>query len=131
MITQIQVVGSAETGTGKTAAYVLPTLHRVYIQKKREEALIAQNLQAPRGACPLAIILCPSTELAEQVMEKTFEYAKDLPDFRIMGIYGALKTKSTQVASCRISDLFSDSRIRKRSRYFSIHTRKTHYTHSR
>jgi ATP-dependent RNA helicase RhlE len=34
-----KIVASAETGTGKTAAYVLPMLHRAYILLKRERAM--------------------------------------------------------------------------------------------
>lgn len=101
-------MGSAQTGTGKTAAYVLPTLHRLYIYLRREAALsnyisspnnnvlVAAGELEPRKG-PLAIILCPSTELAAQVMEKTYEYARELPNIKILGIYGALRTKSTQV----------------------------------
>jgi ATP-dependent RNA helicase RhlE len=53
------VLGRAQTGTGKTAAFMLPTLHRL------------------NGRDGLrALVLCPTRELAIQVAEATREYAK-------------------------------------------------------
>ncbi|HEX7239080.1 MAG TPA: DEAD/DEAH box helicase [Longimicrobiaceae bacterium] len=53
------VLGKAQTGTGKTAAFMLPTLHRL----RGEEGL-------------RALVLCPTRELAIQVYENAREYAK-------------------------------------------------------
>lgn len=64
---------------------------------QEERTRIAKGLCGPRSSSPLALIVCPSRELAEQVMEQTLKLAEGLPDIKIMGIYGALKTKSTQV----------------------------------
>ncbi len=56
------VLGRAQTGTGKTAAFMLPTLHRL------------------RGGDGLrALVLCPTRELAIQVAEASRDYAKHLP----------------------------------------------------
>jgi ATP-dependent RNA helicase RhlE len=55
------VLGRAQTGTGKTAAFMLPTLHRL-----RE------------GDGLRALVLCPTRELAIQVAEASREYAKHL-----------------------------------------------------
>jgi ATP-dependent RNA helicase RhlE len=53
------VLGRAQTGTGKTAGFILPTLHRL------------------RGGDGLrALVLCPTRELAIQVAESATEYAK-------------------------------------------------------
>lgn len=53
------VLGRAQTGTGKTAAFMLPTLHRL------------------RGGDGLrALVLCPTRELAIQVAEASRDYAK-------------------------------------------------------
>src|SRR5205085_6529363 len=46
------VLATAQTGTGKTAAFLLPLLHRL--------------LDAPRGH-PRALVLAPTRELAEQI----------------------------------------------------------------
>lgn len=53
------VLGRAQTGTGKTAAFMLPTLHR---------------LRGKEGV--RALVLCPTRELAIQVAESAKEYAK-------------------------------------------------------
>ncbi len=53
------VLGKAQTGTGKTAAFVLPTLHRL----KDGDGL-------------RALVLCPTRELAIQVAESATEYSK-------------------------------------------------------
>jgi ATP-dependent RNA helicase RhlE len=53
------VLGRAQTGTGKTAAFMLPTLHRL----RGKEGL-------------KALVLCPTRELAIQVYENAREYAK-------------------------------------------------------
>ncbi len=45
------IIGQAQTGTGKTAAFVLPLLHRLYEWE---------------GEGPVALILCPTRELARQ-----------------------------------------------------------------
>jgi ATP-dependent RNA helicase RhlE len=55
------VLGRAQTGTGKTAAFMLPTLHRL----KDGDGL-------------RALVLCPTRELAIQVAESATEYAKHL-----------------------------------------------------
>jgi ATP-dependent RNA helicase RhlE len=55
------VLGRAQTGTGKTAGFVLPTLHRL----RGKEGL-------------KALVLCPTRELAIQVAETATEYAKHL-----------------------------------------------------
>lgn len=56
------VIGSAQTGTGKTAAYALPILHRLGGHKK--------------GAPPRCLILGPTRELAAQVEDQIKSYGK-------------------------------------------------------
>eukprot|EP01125_Pyxidicula_operculata_P002285 TRINITY_DN12184_c0_g1_i1.p1 TRINITY_DN12184_c0_g1~~TRINITY_DN12184_c0_g1_i1.p1 ORF type:complete len:738 (-),score=182.79 TRINITY_DN12184_c0_g1_i1:23-2236(-) len=94
----MNIVGSAQTGTGKTAAYVLPLLHRLHIMLKGEEKEITLGTMKKRQCAPLALILCPSVELAEQVMGKVTQYAKYMDNIRIVGIYGAMQSKETQIA---------------------------------
>lgn len=88
----MNIVASAETGTGKTAAYGLPLLQRIYIRKKYEEARGIERIAAPLG-----VVLCPTRELAEQVEEKLYELARFLPHFRILGLSGALKDPLVQI----------------------------------
>jgi ATP-dependent RNA helicase RhlE len=61
------VLGSAQTGTGKTAAFALPILQRFYIDS------------APRGRRPgriRALVLCPTRELAQQIYESFRDYGR-------------------------------------------------------
>lgn len=81
-------------------------------------SLVQHGRRLPRSAAPLALIICPSRELAEQVMEATLRYAEGLPEIKIMGVYGALKTKSTQVnLRTNLSLISFDQRTRERSGY--------------
>ncbi|MEE6308158.1 DEAD/DEAH box helicase [Plantactinospora veratri] len=67
------LLGQAATGTGKTAAFALPLLHR---------------LPADRSSrAPVALILVPTRELAVQVSEATHRYGRDL-GVRVLPIYG-------------------------------------------
>lgn len=90
------IVASAETGTGKTGAYALPMLQRIYVRKKYEEVRGIERIAAPLG-----IILCPTRELAEQVEDQLFELGKYIDGIRIVGISGALKQPELQVRELR------------------------------
>lgn len=65
------VIGQAQTGTGKTAAFVLPMLQKMQPGKKN----------------PQALILAPTRELAIQVTEATRQMAQETP-LRVMTVYG-------------------------------------------
>ncbi len=67
------LIGRAATGTGKTAAFALPLVHR-----------IAALTPRPR---PSALILVPTRELAMQVAEAVEKYGKPL-NIRVLPIYG-------------------------------------------
>ena len=65
------VIGSAQTGTGKTAAFVLPALHR----------LSKSPASAPRhrmASAPRVLVLAPTRELAQQVAEQVVRYGQGL-----------------------------------------------------
>ncbi|MCF3945106.1 DEAD/DEAH box helicase [Acidiphilium iwatense] len=59
------LIGIAQTGTGKTAAFVLPLLHK-----------LAEQRQAPEARTCRALILAPTRELAQQIAESTRAYGK-------------------------------------------------------
>ncbi|MFI4968934.1 MAG: DEAD/DEAH box helicase [Lysobacterales bacterium] len=66
------VLGQAQTGTGKTAAFALPILSRLDLSKTK----------------PQALVLAPTRELAIQVAEAFQRYAAKLPGFHVLPIYG-------------------------------------------
>ncbi len=68
------VVGLAQTGTGKTAAFALPILERLDRRSK--------------GKAPQALVLAPTRELALQVCEAFQSYAGALDDIHVLPIYG-------------------------------------------
>ncbi|MEO6263870.1 MAG: DEAD/DEAH box helicase [Luteimonas sp.] len=66
------VLGQAQTGTGKTAAFALPILAQI----------------DPKQFKPQALVLTPTRELAIQVAEAFQKYAVHLPGFHVLPIYG-------------------------------------------
>ena len=60
--------GIAQTGTGKTAAFALPILHRLSLDNRR----------APRRGCRV-LVLSPTRELASQIAESFSDYGRHLP----------------------------------------------------
>ncbi len=66
------LLGQAQTGTGKTAAFALPLLSRL----------------DPALKAPQILVLTPTRELALQVAEAMQTYARHLPDFMVLPIYG-------------------------------------------
>ena len=72
MLSGKDVVGQAQTGTGKTAAFAMPILSRIDISLKK----------------PQFLILAPTRELAIQVAEAFQKYAKYIKDFHVLPIYG-------------------------------------------
>jgi len=70
MLKGADVIGQAQTGTGKTAAFALPILHSFTPQRHVQ-----------------ALILAPTRELALQVADSMTEYGKHL-DVRVLAVYG-------------------------------------------
>ncbi len=66
------VIGQAQTGTGKTAAFALPMLAKLDMKKRT----------------PQCLVLAPTRELALQVAEALETYARNIPGFQILPIYG-------------------------------------------
>jgi ATP-dependent RNA helicase DeaD len=78
------VLGQAQTGTGKTAAFALPTLARIDIKQQGVQALV----------------LAPTRELAIQVAEAFQSYATHLKNFHVLPIYGG-QAYGPQLAALR------------------------------
>ncbi|XNY99526.1 DEAD/DEAH box helicase [Micrococcus luteus] len=72
------VVGLAQTGTGKTGAFALPVLSRL-----AESADVNGRADAPQ-----VLVLAPTRELALQVAEAFDTYAKQIPDVSVLAVYG-------------------------------------------
>ncbi|NUQ85389.1 MAG: DEAD/DEAH box helicase [Anaerolineales bacterium] len=70
MLSGADVIGQAQTGTGKTAAFALPILHHFQPQKHVQ-----------------ALVLAPTRELALQVADSMNEYGKHL-NVRVLAVYG-------------------------------------------
>ena len=68
----LDIIGQAQTGTGKTAAFGIPLLQKVDPKSKKLQA----------------IILCPTRELAIQVSEEIRRLAKYMHGVKVLPIYG-------------------------------------------
>ncbi|MBK7813742.1 MAG: DEAD/DEAH box helicase [Rhodocyclaceae bacterium] len=78
------VMGGAQTGTGKTAGFTLPMLHRI--------ARHANASSSPARHPVRCLILTPTRELAMQVHESVVTYGKHLP-LRSVCVYGGVDIK--------------------------------------
>src|SRR4051812_32767138 len=111
----IDLMVSSQTGSGKTAAFLLPVLHtliqmeadeaereRVELQRLTEEAA-AKGEPAPKRkrrtppdprnfkpTAPGALVLCPTRELAQQVAHDAIDLVKHCKGLRIANIVGGM-----------------------------------------
>lgn len=102
------LIGIAQTGTGKTAAFTLPILH-----------LLGKAFSHPDGKRKTRVlVLAPTRELVAQIEENVIGYAKHMPQLRIAKVYGgvgenpqkaALRSGCEIVIACpgRLLDLMS------------------------
>ena len=106
---------SSQTGSGKTAAFLLPVLHTLLLQQQEEEAQERADFQrlteeaAARGeaapkrkrknpldprnfkaATPGALIVCPTRELAQQVANDAIDLVKHCKGLRIANVVGGM-----------------------------------------
>ncbi|GHT54199.1 RNA helicase [Endomicrobiia bacterium] len=72
MMSGIDIIGQAQTGTGKTAAFGIPILEKINVKNKAVQA----------------IILCPTRELAIQVAEELKLFSKYKGGLSIVPVYG-------------------------------------------
>ncbi len=66
------LVGLAQTGTGKTAAFGLPLLHLVQVEQKH----------------PQALVVCPTRELCLQIVNELESFKKFMPGMHVIAVYG-------------------------------------------
>ena len=83
------IIASAQTGTGKTAAFVLPILHRLADTPTRQQ----------RTREPMALVLTPTRELAQQVQDAAATYGRFL-SLHTVSIYGGVSVE-TQIKLLR------------------------------
>jgi ATP-dependent RNA helicase RhlE len=69
------VLGCAQTGTGKTCAFALPILHNLSSHQEQSKKGRHKDRQ---GRPPRALVLCPTRELATQIFESFVAYGRNL-----------------------------------------------------
>ncbi|TDW96521.1 DEAD/DEAH box helicase [Dinghuibacter silviterrae] len=69
---QKDFVGLAQTGTGKTAAFSLPLLHLLEVEKRY----------------PQALVVCPTRELCLQIVNEIEQFKKFIPGMHVTAVYG-------------------------------------------
>src|SRR5580704_6191119 len=70
----IDIIGLAQTGTGKTAAYGLPLLHHTDVSLRHAQCLI----------------LSPTRELCMQIQEEMTKYGEHIRGLRVIAVYGGV-----------------------------------------
>ena len=78
------IIASAQTGTGKTAAFGLPSIHMTQIDKKM----------------PQTLVMCPTRELCIQIARDLTNFSKYISGLKIVAVYGGASV-DTQVRALR------------------------------
>ena len=86
---------SASTGSGKTAAFILPALQRVLLAR-------ADNQKREKGTIygPRVLVLCPTRELAMQVAKAAATYGRFVQGLRVATVVGGVPYPA-QIAALR------------------------------
>jgi superfamily II DNA/RNA helicase len=126
----IDLMVSSQTGSGKTAAFLLPTLHTLLVQRAQAEAkeradfdravaeAVAKGEEPPKrpkrkdptnarnfkAATPGALIVCPTRELAQQVAHDAIDLVKHCRGLRVANIVGGMPYQ-LQIAKLQNADL--------------------------
>ncbi|MBN1912653.1 MAG: DEAD/DEAH box helicase, partial [Pirellulales bacterium] len=82
------LIGCAQTGTGKTAAFALPTLQRLW-DRPAPPKPTGKRLRTKNGRVIRALILSPTRELAVQITESFSTYGR-FTDLRHTAVYGGV-----------------------------------------
>ena len=99
------VIGIAQTGTGKTAAYVLPILKKINFAQENE---------------PRALVLAPTKELVIQIAEHARALARHT-DLRIVTLYGGVGPKMQIEELQKGVDLLHRHAVRARAQFTRKH----------
>jgi ATP-dependent RNA helicase RhlE len=88
------IIGIAQTGTGKTAAFVLPILMKLAESKQtvRQACNAARNRQSGSDRGPRALVVAPTRELVLQIEENVRAYAKHVP-LRMATVFGGVSER--------------------------------------
>src|SRR6266513_2744443 len=88
------VIGIAQTGTGKTAAFVLPILMKLAELKQTATRAYntARNRQSGSDRGPRALVVAPTRELVVQIEENVRAYAKHVP-LRMATVFGGVSER--------------------------------------
>ena len=78
------IIASAQTGTGKTAAFGLPSIHMTQINEK----------------VPQTLVMCPTRELCIQIARDLTNFSKYLSGLKIVAVYGGASI-DTQIRALR------------------------------
>ncbi|AMM25619.1 DEAD/DEAH box helicase [Variovorax sp. PAMC 28711] len=126
----VDLMVSSQTGSGKTAAFLLPVLHTLLKRQADAEAAAKEEFQRlsdealARGEAPLkkakrkdptnnrnfkaatpgALVLCPTRELAQQVAHDAIELVKHCRGLRIANVVGGMPYQ-LQIAKLQNADL--------------------------
>lgn len=105
------IIGQAQTGTGKTAAFAMPILEKIDINCHEVQALV----------------LCPTRELAQQITEAVTKLSAHLPGFSVVAVYGGthMGTQVTKLAEGAQLVVGTPGRVldhlrRRTMRFFSV-----------
>jgi superfamily II DNA/RNA helicase len=81
---------SSQTGSGKTAAFLLPALHALLTSPATKQPEPARNGRMARGpaAFPQVLVLAPTRELAQQVAEEAINLIRFARGIRIATVVG-------------------------------------------
>ena len=71
------IVGRSKTGSGKTAAFMLPILQNLVLKQRTVQALI----------------LCPTRELSVQVSKEARKFGRRLSDLQVVAVYGGVPAR--------------------------------------
>ena len=77
---------SSQTGSGKTAAFLLPVLHKIMMANNGQNS--PMDLQ--RFVGPAALVLCPTRELAQQVAQDAIDLLKNSKGVRVATVMGGM-----------------------------------------
>jgi ATP-dependent RNA helicase RhlE len=88
------IIGIAQTGTGKTAAFVLPILMKLAESKQAvtQTYNAARNRQSGSDRGPRALVVAPTRELVVQIAENVRAYAKHIP-LRMATVFGGVSER--------------------------------------